>query len=81
MRHYEICFIVHPDQSEQVPAMIERIQQCAEAGLPAGALNVDLLRGPAGQDGVAFGTVFALEAAMFIVAALAVFVIFNPGWN
>jgi len=24
MRHYEICFIVHPDQSEQVPAMIER---------------------------------------------------------
>jgi small subunit ribosomal protein S6 len=24
MRHYEIIFIVHPDQSEQVPAMIER---------------------------------------------------------
>jgi len=24
MRHYEICFIVHPDQSEQVPAMIDR---------------------------------------------------------
>jgi len=24
MRHYEITFIVHPDQSEQVPAMIER---------------------------------------------------------
>ncbi|CCD36971.1 SSU ribosomal protein S6p [Candidatus Paraburkholderia kirkii UZHbot1] len=24
MRHYEILFIVHPDQSEQVPAMIER---------------------------------------------------------
>ena len=24
MRHYEIVFIVHPDQSEQVPAMIER---------------------------------------------------------
>ncbi len=24
MRHYEICIIVHPDQSEQVPAMIER---------------------------------------------------------
>ncbi len=24
MRHYEVCFIVHPDQSEQVPAMIER---------------------------------------------------------
>ena len=24
MRHYEICFIVHPDQSEQVPGMIDR---------------------------------------------------------
>ncbi|MEQ1599093.1 MAG: 30S ribosomal protein S6 [Methylotenera sp.] len=24
MRHYEVVFIVHPDQSEQVPAMIER---------------------------------------------------------
>lgn len=24
MRHYEICIVVHPDQSEQVPAMIER---------------------------------------------------------
>ena len=24
MRHYEIVFIVHPDQSEQVPAMIDR---------------------------------------------------------
>ena len=27
MRHYEIVFIVHPDQSEQVPAMIERYRQ------------------------------------------------------
>jgi small subunit ribosomal protein S6 len=26
MRHYEICFIVHPDQSEQVPDMLERYQ-------------------------------------------------------
>ena len=26
MKHYEIVFIVHPDQSEQVPAMIERYQ-------------------------------------------------------
>jgi small subunit ribosomal protein S6 len=26
MRHYEVVFIVHPDQSEQVPAMIERYQ-------------------------------------------------------
>ena len=24
MRHYEIVFIVHPDQSEQVPTMVER---------------------------------------------------------
>jgi len=24
MRHYEIVFIVHPDQSEQVPAMVEK---------------------------------------------------------
>ena len=24
MRHYEVVFIVHPDQSEQVPAMVER---------------------------------------------------------
>ncbi|MAO62774.1 MAG: 30S ribosomal protein S6, partial [Halomonas sp.] len=23
MRHYEIVFMVHPDQSEQVPAMVE----------------------------------------------------------
>ncbi|SRR5690625_2904826 len=26
MRHYEVVFIVHPDQSEQVPAMIERYE-------------------------------------------------------
>ena len=26
MRHYEIVFIVHPDQSEQVPQMVERYQ-------------------------------------------------------
>lgn len=26
MRHYEIVFLVHPDQSEQVPAMIERYE-------------------------------------------------------
>lgn len=26
MRHYEVVFIVHPDQSEQVPAMVERYQ-------------------------------------------------------
>ena len=27
MRHYEIVFLVHPDQSEQVPGMIERYTQ------------------------------------------------------
>lgn len=31
MRHYEICFIVHPDQSEQVPAMIERYKNLVES--------------------------------------------------
>ena len=31
MRHYEICFIVHPDQSEQVPAMIERYRAMVTA--------------------------------------------------
>ena len=30
MRHYEIVFIVHPDQSEQVPAMIERYKAMIE---------------------------------------------------
>ena len=32
MRHYEIVFIVHPDQSEQVPAMIERYRGMVTAG-------------------------------------------------
>ncbi|MBI2318913.1 MAG: 30S ribosomal protein S6 [Betaproteobacteria bacterium] len=31
MRHYEIVFIVHPDQSEQVPAMIERYRSTVTA--------------------------------------------------
>jgi small subunit ribosomal protein S6 len=30
MRHYEIVFLVHPDQSEQVPAMIERYRALIE---------------------------------------------------
>ncbi len=30
MRHYEIVFMVHPDQSEQVPAMIERYRSTIE---------------------------------------------------
>ena len=32
MRHYEIVFIVHPDQSEQVPAMIERYRATIATG-------------------------------------------------
>ncbi|KAF1707905.1 30S ribosomal protein S6 [Pseudoxanthomonas sangjuensis] len=32
MRHYEIVFLVHPDQSEQVPAMIERYKALVENG-------------------------------------------------
>src|SRR5258708_4428787 len=32
MRHYEIVFIVHPDQSEQVPAMIERYRNTISTG-------------------------------------------------
>ena len=31
MRHYEIVFLVHPDQSSQVPAMIERYRSIIEA--------------------------------------------------
>jgi small subunit ribosomal protein S6 len=30
MRHYEVVFMVHPDQSEQVPAMIERYKSLIE---------------------------------------------------
>ena len=30
MRHYEIVFLVHPDQSEQVPAMVERYRSTIE---------------------------------------------------
>jgi len=32
MRHYEIVFLVHPDQSEQVPAMIDRYKSMIGAG-------------------------------------------------
>lgn len=30
MRHYEVVFMVHPDQSEQVPAMLERYRAAIE---------------------------------------------------
>jgi len=32
MRHYEIVFLVHPDQSEQVPAMLERYKTMITTG-------------------------------------------------
>ena len=32
MRHYEVVFLVHPDQSEQVPAMLERYRSMIEGG-------------------------------------------------
>ena len=37
MRHYEVVFIVHPDQSEQVPAMIERYR--ASIGAKGGKIH------------------------------------------
>ncbi|MDB5872171.1 MAG: rpsF, partial [Ramlibacter sp.] len=32
MRHYEIILLIHPDQSEQVPAMLERYKGMITAG-------------------------------------------------
>ena len=32
MRHYEIILLIHPDQSEQVPAMLERYKALVTAG-------------------------------------------------
>jgi small subunit ribosomal protein S6 len=32
MRHYEIILLIHPDQSEQVPAMLERYKSMITAG-------------------------------------------------
>ena len=32
MRHYEIVLLIHPDQSEQVPAMLERYKTTVAAG-------------------------------------------------
>jgi small subunit ribosomal protein S6 len=37
MRHYEIVFLVHPDQSAQVPAMIERYKSTIESA--SGAIH------------------------------------------
>ncbi len=32
MRHYEVVFLVHPDQSDQVPGMVERYEALIERG-------------------------------------------------
>lgn len=37
MRHYEVVFLVHPDQSEQVPAMIDRYKSMIESA--SGAIH------------------------------------------
>ena len=37
MRHYEVVFLVHPDQSEQVPAMIDRYKSMIESN--SGAIH------------------------------------------
>lgn len=41
MRHYEVVFMVHPDQSEQVPAMIERYTQMIEGSADKPADQAD----------------------------------------
>src|SRR5579859_503411 len=43
MRHYEIVFMVHPDQSEQVPAMIERYKTLITTDTGEGAGQVHRL--------------------------------------
>ncbi|MBS0463120.1 MAG: 30S ribosomal protein S6 [Proteobacteria bacterium] len=43
MRHYEVVFMVHPDQSEQVPAMIERYKTLIQAENGEGAGKVHRL--------------------------------------
>ena len=32
MRHYEVVFLVHPDQSDQVPGMIDRYEALIQRG-------------------------------------------------
>ena len=46
MRHYEIVFLVHPDQSEQVPAMIERYRVMIEedGGHPVSYTHLDVYK-------------------------------------
>ena len=39
MRHYEIVFMVHPDQSEQVPGMIERYYVLLNVEAPQEAID------------------------------------------
>lgn len=48
MRHYEIVLMVHPDQSEQVPAMIDRYKSMVEANAGAAGLTPNAV--PAGTE-------------------------------
>ena len=41
MRHYEIILLIHPDQSEQVPAMLERYKGMITAGGGQGHTGVE----------------------------------------
>ena len=41
MRHYEIILLIHPDQSEQVPAMLERYKTLVTAGGGTNVVNVN----------------------------------------
>ena len=49
MRHYEIVFLVHPDQSEQVPAMVDLswTDNCDGSGVVSGT-DGGLTGGPCG---------------------------------
>ena len=55
MRHYEIVFIVHPDQSEQVPAMVERYKTMITEASPmlGGEKTKNLLNSAATAEEVA----------------------------
>ena len=44
MRHYEIVLLIHPDQSEQVPAMLDRYKALvAQGGGPTAVINQSMV--------------------------------------
>ena len=45
MRHYEIVFLVHPDQSDQVPGMVQRYHAMIERGRTVATACLPLCRG------------------------------------